>query len=206
MSANASRARSSPLHNPDFRRLWAAQTISVYGTQITLLAVPLVAALTLSVSPVRVRTPRDARVPALRPAEPAGRRVGRPAPAAADHDRGRPRSGRHAPLDTSRRHRRSADHLAALRSRLHERLPRGVLRRRLPELPADAPRARPARGGQLETRVDQDHIATTWSRHRRRSHQRRHCPVRHRRRRDQLCPLGGPPVTDPEDRARGRAA
>lgn len=39
------------LANVDFRRLWAAQTISVYGTQVTILAVPIVAALTLHVSP-----------------------------------------------------------------------------------------------------------------------------------------------------------
>lgn len=39
------------LASADFRRLWAAQTISVYGTQVTILAVPLVAALMLRVSP-----------------------------------------------------------------------------------------------------------------------------------------------------------
>jgi MFS family permease len=39
------------LANRDFRKLWAAQAISVYGTQVTILAIPLVAALTLRVSP-----------------------------------------------------------------------------------------------------------------------------------------------------------
>ena len=41
----------SVLHNVAFRKLWAAQAISVYGTQVTILAIPLVAALTLHVSP-----------------------------------------------------------------------------------------------------------------------------------------------------------
>lgn len=36
---------------PDFLRLWAGQTISAFGTQVTILAIPIVAALTLAVSP-----------------------------------------------------------------------------------------------------------------------------------------------------------
>lgn len=51
MSASAGPPPSSVLRNADFRRLWAAQAISVYGTQVTILAVPLVAALVLRVSP-----------------------------------------------------------------------------------------------------------------------------------------------------------
>ncbi len=51
MSASAGKPLTSVLRNTDFRKLWAAQTISVYGTQVTVLAVPLVAALTLRVSP-----------------------------------------------------------------------------------------------------------------------------------------------------------
>jgi len=38
------------LGNADFLRLWTAETVSVFGTQVTLLALPLVAATTLSVS------------------------------------------------------------------------------------------------------------------------------------------------------------
>ncbi len=41
----------SVLRNGDFLRLWAGQSISVFGTQITILAVPILAALTLKVSP-----------------------------------------------------------------------------------------------------------------------------------------------------------
>ncbi|HEX7473777.1 MAG TPA: MFS transporter [Candidatus Limnocylindrales bacterium] len=51
MSTSAGRPSRSVLRNIDFRKLWAAQAISVYGTQVTVLAVPLVAALTLRVSP-----------------------------------------------------------------------------------------------------------------------------------------------------------
>ena len=51
MSTSASQPSGSVLRNTDFRKLWAAQAISVYGTQVTVLAVPLVAALTLRVSP-----------------------------------------------------------------------------------------------------------------------------------------------------------
>lgn len=38
----------------DFRRLWAAQTLSVFGSQITVLALPLTAVLTLDASPSQV--------------------------------------------------------------------------------------------------------------------------------------------------------
>lgn len=38
----------------DFRKLWAGQTLSVFGDQFTLLAIPLAAALTLDASPVEM--------------------------------------------------------------------------------------------------------------------------------------------------------
>ena len=45
-------APSRPLvRQPDFLKLWAGQTISVFGSQVTILAVPVVAALTLKVKP-----------------------------------------------------------------------------------------------------------------------------------------------------------
>ncbi|HEV2005326.1 MAG TPA: MFS transporter [Candidatus Limnocylindrales bacterium] len=43
--------RRGLLRNADFLKLWTGQTISVLGTQVTLLAVPILAAVTLHVSP-----------------------------------------------------------------------------------------------------------------------------------------------------------
>jgi MFS family permease len=44
-------ASRSLLRHRDFVKLWTAETISVFGTQVTQLALPLIAALTLNVSP-----------------------------------------------------------------------------------------------------------------------------------------------------------
>ena len=52
MSASAGGPSRRLLRKPDFLKLWAAQTVSVFGTQITNLAVPIVAALALRVSPL----------------------------------------------------------------------------------------------------------------------------------------------------------
>src|SRR5215203_1039534 len=41
----------SLLRHPDFLKLWTAETISVFGTGITQLALPLIAATTLNVTP-----------------------------------------------------------------------------------------------------------------------------------------------------------
>ncbi len=46
--------RPGVIHNPDFRRLWAAETISQFGTQVSLLALPLVAVVLLGASPFEV--------------------------------------------------------------------------------------------------------------------------------------------------------
>jgi len=48
LTAPASR---SLLRHPDFLKLWTAETVSVFGTQVTLLALPIVAATILNVSP-----------------------------------------------------------------------------------------------------------------------------------------------------------
>jgi MFS family permease len=48
-SPNARRA--SLIRHPDFLKLWTAETVSVFGTQVTLLALPLVAATILQVTP-----------------------------------------------------------------------------------------------------------------------------------------------------------
>ena len=44
-------AGRSLLRHPDFLKLWTAETVSVFGTQITLLALPIVAASILNVTP-----------------------------------------------------------------------------------------------------------------------------------------------------------
>jgi MFS family permease len=44
----------SSLKHPDFRRLWAAQAISVLGTQITVIALPLVAITVLRAQPLEI--------------------------------------------------------------------------------------------------------------------------------------------------------
>lgn len=52
MSASLGRPSPSLLRNHDFLKLWTGQTISGFGTQVTILAVPIVAALALKVSPL----------------------------------------------------------------------------------------------------------------------------------------------------------
>ena len=53
MSANPGQTPRGLLRNPDFLKLWTSQSVSVFGTQITILAVPIVAAVTLKVSPLQ---------------------------------------------------------------------------------------------------------------------------------------------------------
>jgi MFS family permease len=45
---------SGPWRNPGFMKLWIGQTVSLFGSQITLLALPLVAAVTLPASPAQM--------------------------------------------------------------------------------------------------------------------------------------------------------
>ncbi|HEY7132365.1 MAG TPA: MFS transporter [Candidatus Limnocylindrales bacterium] len=49
--ATSTTPRRSLLHHPDFLKLWTAETVSVFGTAITQLALPLIAATVLDVSP-----------------------------------------------------------------------------------------------------------------------------------------------------------
>ena len=51
MPANRGLMRKGLLGHPDFVKLWTGQTVSALGTQITILAVPILAALTLRVTP-----------------------------------------------------------------------------------------------------------------------------------------------------------
>jgi MFS family permease len=51
VSASPGQTPRSLLRDPDFLKLWTGQTVSAFGTQITILAVPILAALALKVSP-----------------------------------------------------------------------------------------------------------------------------------------------------------
>ena len=52
MSASPGQAPRSLLRDADFLKLWIGQSVSAFGTQVTLLAVPILAALALRVSPL----------------------------------------------------------------------------------------------------------------------------------------------------------
>jgi hypothetical protein len=51
ISTSAATRRPSLFRHPDFLKLWLGETISQLGTQVSLLAIPLIAALLLDVSP-----------------------------------------------------------------------------------------------------------------------------------------------------------
>ncbi len=144
--------RRSLLRHPDFLKLWTAETVSVFGTAITQLALPLIAATVLQVSAFEFGLLTTIEfLPFILLSLPAGVWVDRlrRRPILIAGDLGRAVAIASIPIafyfDV-------ADDLAALRRRVHQRLPHGVLRRRLPELPALPRRSRPARRGQLEAR------------------------------------------------------
>ena len=51
MSASSAKPRGGLLRHPNFLKLWTAETVSVFGSQISALAIPFVAATFLKVSP-----------------------------------------------------------------------------------------------------------------------------------------------------------
>ena len=52
--AAPSPSRRSLFHHPNYRKLWAAATISMFGTQVSLIAIPYIAAVILEASPGEV--------------------------------------------------------------------------------------------------------------------------------------------------------
>ena len=55
MTAQALESRLTPLHRqPVFLRFWSAQTVSVFGDQVSALAIPLTAILVLDASAFEV--------------------------------------------------------------------------------------------------------------------------------------------------------
>ena len=106
---------------PDFLKLWSAETISQFGSQVAELALPLVAILVLDASAFEVAALGTVEFLPVHPLHAAGRRLGRPAAAAADPDRRRLRPGGAPRDDPDRVRRRRADARAALRRRLPRR-------------------------------------------------------------------------------------
>ena len=54
MSASLAKPRGGLLRHPNFLKLWTAETVSVFGSQISALAIPFVAVVFLKVSPFEV--------------------------------------------------------------------------------------------------------------------------------------------------------
>ncbi len=150
---------------------------------------------------VRVRAAGHGRVPAVHPAQPAGRSVGRSPSAAPDPDRRRPGEGGRPDLDPDRLRPGRPDDLAALHRRLHQRLRDRVLRCRLSVVSPVPRRSRPARRWQLEARDES--IRGTDHRARRggRTHRGVHGAARDPPRRAQLRCVGAVHVRDPSPRA-----
>ena len=73
----------------DFLKLWSAETISQFGSQVGGLALPARRDPRARRERLRGRSAQDGRVPAVHPVHAARRRLGRSSAAAADPDRGR---------------------------------------------------------------------------------------------------------------------
>ena len=147
-------ASRSLLRHRDFVKLWTAETISVFGTQMTLLALPLIAATTLNVTPFEFGLLGAIEfLPFILLSLPAGVWV--------DRLRRRPiliagdlvRAVALLSIPIAFASRRAHD-LAAVHRRVHQRLRDGLLRRRLPVVPAGARRPRPDHRRQREAGVD----------------------------------------------------
>ena len=134
----------------DFLRLWAAQAVSLGGTQVTALALPTVAILALHATPVEVGALSALQwlgLPGRRPRRWRGRG---PPPASAHHGRRRPRAVARARLRARGVRARAAGAGPPLCGRGgHERLHR-LLRRGLSVLPARPGGARPPGRGQRQ--------------------------------------------------------
>ena len=63
-------------HHPDFRKFWAGRTISLFGSEITMLALPLTAILTLDATPAQLGILTAAADPTVTPGQPTRRCLG----------------------------------------------------------------------------------------------------------------------------------
>ena len=144
---NASR---SLLRHPDFVKLWSAETISLFGTQVTFLALPLIAATVLNVTPFEFGLLATIEfLPFILLSLPAGVWVDRlrRRPILIAGDLVRAAALISIPIAFALD---GADDLAAVRRRVHQRLRDGLLRRRLPVVSPVARRARPDRRWQRQ--------------------------------------------------------
>ena len=138
LAARDSAPKPGVLRNPDFRRLWIAETISQFGTQVSLLAVPLVAVVLLEATPFEVALLGTIEfLPFILFSLPAGAWVDRlrRRPILIIGDVGRALSLASIPIAFAAGR---PDDLAALRRRLRDRDADGLLRCRLPVVPAVA--------------------------------------------------------------------
>ena len=189
-------ARSS-----DYRKLWTAATISLFGTQVSLIAIPVIAIFLLHVAGLPGRPARDGRVPAVPALHPACGGVGGPVAAPVDPRRRRLRPGDLAPVDPDRLGAGRADDLAALPGRVHQRDAHGLLRRRRPVVPAGDPRAGRPHRGQLEAPGQRLGRPGPRPAARRRDRRPVRGAARGHRRRDQLRRLRRSDLLDPQARA-----
>ena len=144
------------LSNRDFLRLWTGETVSVFGSQVTLLAIPLAAVLTLHAGSFQMdcSRPRACCRGSLRA---TGGRVDRPPPTTpADPDRSRPRARGDPPHRADRLRARRALVRPARDRRVRRRDADALLRPVLGLLSADDRPARAAR--RCEQQADDEHL------------------------------------------------
>ena len=188
----------------DFLKLWSAETISQFGSQVGQLALPLVAILVLDASAFEVAVLGTVRVPPVHHLHAARRRLGRPTSATTDPHRRRLRTGRAPDDDPDRVRRRRPHPRPALRRRLPRRRLPGLLRRRVPVVPPVARRARADHRGQLEARDQPLRRADRGAGVRRSAGPDPHRAVGGPRRRAELPRLGPLPAPHPQGRGRRR--
>ena len=97
-------AHRAPVITRDaFNALWIGQTVSALGTQVSMVALPLIAVLTLHVGPLELGILAALETVPYLVLVPARRRARRPGRPSADDDRLRHRPGRRAPRSRPRR-------------------------------------------------------------------------------------------------------
>ncbi len=144
---------NSLFRHRDFLHLWCAESVSQLGSQVSLIALPLVAITVLHATTFEVGALDRRGDVAVRARRVAGRRDRRSPAAPAGARVVRHRARARARVDPDRVRVRRADVRAAARRRVRHRHADGVLRRRVP---VDPPRARRARTDRRRQRQARD--------------------------------------------------